>query len=314
MEELKDTKLPEPDTEAPETPPIPIPSQKPAGKRPDRFWLGVAVGAVAAALVAAILTVLLWPAPTVETVTVRETVYVTAETVAPTLPPPEANPLGPEDFTFENGFLTCTARPSVLGLDLSTHQKSVDWQTVRNAGVEFVMLRAGFRGYGVNSGVVDMDAMVRSHYAGAKAVGMKVGFYFFSQATSVAEAVEEANYLLTMLQNEGWQVDMPIVYDWEYMGEGTRTEHVDARTVTDCAKAFCEMIRRAGYEPMVYFNSDQSRDNMELAELTDYKFWLAMYTYDMTYEYRVDMWQYTQTGTVPGIEGNVDIDLYFPEY
>ena len=82
--------------------------------------------------------------------------------------------------------------------------------------------------------------------------------------------------------------------------------------LTDCAIAFCERIREAGYEPMVYFNANQSRRDMYLAELTDYKFWLAMYSDEMTYEYRVDMWQYTQTGRVPGIDVDVDINLYFP--
>ena len=277
-----------------------------------KFLLGLLVGALGAGIVAVIAIVLLFrlrPEPPVQTVTVTETVYITVEATEPTLPPPEANPLYPEDFTFdENGYMICTARPYVMGIDVSTYQKEVDWEQVKAAGVEFVMIRAAYRGYG--NGAVLEDELVISHYEGATAAGLKVGFYFFSQAVSPREAAAEAEFLLDVI--DGWQVDMPIVFDWEYISPTARTAAVSPRMLTDCAIVFCERIRSAGYEPMVYFNANQSRRDMYLAELTDYKFWLAMYSDEMTYEYRVDMWQYTQTGQIPGIDGDVDINLYFP--
>ena len=138
---------------------------------------------------------------------------------------------------------------------------------------------------------------------------MMVGGYFFSQAITPEEAVEEANYVLELIQ--GMEMDMPIVYDWEYISDESRTGFVDARLLTDCTIAFCEQILQAGQKPMIYFNADQSHKQMFLEGLTEYPFWLAMYESEMDYPYKIDMWQYTNTGTVPGIDGNVDLNLYF---
>ena len=107
-----------------------------------------------------------------------------------------------------------------------------------------------------------------------------------------------------------WELTLPVVYDWEYISWDARTGAVDKRTVTDCTIAFCETVKEQGYTPMVYFNRHQAQDFLYLEELTDYPFWLALYSDRMTYPYRVQMWQYTQTGRVPGIEGDVDINLW----
>ena len=154
------------------------------------------------------------------------------------------------------------------------------------------------------------DAMAQTNYLGAKEAGLKVGCYFFSQAITVEEAVEEAEYVMDIIAD--WELDMPLVYDWECLAVDYRTMGVDARLLTDCTKAFCDTVKLAGYEPMVYFNPNQSYKEMYLEELTDYGFWLAMYSDEMNYPYKVDMWQYTNQGTVPGITGNVDINLFFP--
>ena len=154
------------------------------------------------------------------------------------------------------------------------------------------------------------DSKVRQNYERATAAGLKVGVYFFSQATNVEEAVEEAKFLLEIIGD--WELQMPVAYDWECLADDYRTVGVDSRTVTDCAIAFCEEIGKAGFDAMVYFNPSQSRTEMFLAELVDYGFWLAMYSEDMTYEYKVDMWQYTNQGSVPGIKGKADINLFFP--
>ena len=243
----------------------------------------------------------------VDTVTPATTDPTTAST-APTLPQPPFNPLQPGDFAFREDYLACLTAPSVLGIDVSEWQTQVDWQQVKAAGVEFVMLRAGWRGS--EQGVLTVDTCAQSHYEGAAAAGLKVGVYFFSQSISPAEAVEEANFLLGIIKD--WNLSMPVVYDWEYISADSRTGNMDARTLTDCAKAFCDTVAAAGYEPMVYFNTSQSFDLLYLQELTDYKFWLAQYRNALEYPYRVDMWQYTNTGSVPGIDGNVDINLFFP--
>ena len=170
------------------------------------------------------------------------------------------------------------------------------------------MIRLGFRGYG--GGQLNEDAKAQKNYEGAKAAGLKVGAYFFSQAISEEEAREEAHYAMSIA--EGWELDMPLVYDWECLADDYRTMGVDARSLTDYTKVFCDTVEAAGYDAMVYFNPDQSRKQMYLEELTEYGFWLAMYSDQMNYPYKVDMWQYTNKGTVPGIKGNVDINLYFP--
>ena len=142
----------------------------------------------------------------------------------------------------------------------------------------------------------------------AREAGLKVGAYFYSQALNMEEAREEAILALEIL--DGFQLDMPLVYDWE---QEERTKNVKARTLTDCTLAFCEVVESAGYEPMVYFNSFQAQELLILEELTHLPWWLAMYDITAEFPYKVDMWQYTCTGSIPGIEGNVDINLLFEE-
>lgn len=226
-----------------------------------------------------------------------------------TLPPPEENTLTPMDFGYVDGYLTCLTRESILGVDVSSYQKEVDWQQVKDAGFSFAMLRAGFRGYGAN-GLMKEDSFAQINYQNAKAAGLQVGAYFFSQAITVEEAIEEAQFLLEIVKD--WELDMPLVFDWECLADNYRTVGVGARQLTDFAKAFCETIKGAGHRVMVYFNPNQSRKDMYLSELTDYGFWLAMYSDNMNYAYNVDMWQYTRSGSVPGIRGKADINLYFP--
>ena len=250
------------------------------------------------------------PVPAETTVpTIPTTIATEAPTTAPTLPPPPPNPYDPEDFVLENGYLTCTAAPCRLGIDVSFWQQNVDWQQVKEAGIEFAMIRIGWRGS--EQGVLAEDDYVHRNFREAAAAGIDVGGYFFSQAISVEEAIEEAEYALSII--EEYDLQMPIVYDWEYISWDSRTGFMLKRTLTDCTKAFCDTIRAAGYEPMIYFNENQSHKQMYLDELTDYKFWLAKYDTVLEYPYKIHMWQYTNEGSVPGIDGNVDLNLYFPE-
>lgn len=250
-----------------------------------------------------------YPFPTLPPISVSvPTQTVTEETPEQTtLPPPTANVYTPSDFAYVDGYLTCLSGPSRRGVDVSSWQRTVDWQQVKDAGMDFAMLRLGYRG--TDLGGIFADDYAQSNYENATEAGLAVGGYFFSQAITPEEAREEARFVLDMI--EDWQIDMPIVYDWEYIDEEARTANVDGRTLTDCTIAFCEEIKSAGYTPMIYFNPDSVRKNMFLEELTDYKFWLAMYSDEMTFPYRVDMWQYTNTGSVPGINGNCDINILF---
>ena len=275
------------------------------------FWVGLGLGVLF--LVLALLVVLLSLDSITQTPTTVQTGASTVQTAAETTAPTEAtlpeSPFGYNDFQYDGDYLTCLTQESVLGIDVSIFQGDIDWAAVKAAGVDFAIIRVGGRGYG-SEGKLYADDNAQRNYQGAIDAGIQVGAYFFSQAVTVAEAQEEAAYILE--QTSHWQMDMPIVYDWEYISEDARTANLDPRTLTECTRAFCEAVEQAGREAMIYFNPDQSHKQFYIEELGDYRFWLAMYADRMLYPHRVDMWQYTNEGTVPGIEGKVDINLYFP--
>lgn len=219
-----------------------------------------------------------------------------------TLPP---SPYTWEDFFYEGNYLACSAAEVSVGIDVSHHQGIIDWKAVADSGVEFAIIRLGYRGLG--GGELHADDYVQENLQGARSAGLKIGAYFFSQAVSVAEAREEAACALQLL--DGLPLELPLVFDWE---QETRNADVDIHTATDCAIAFCEDVKAAGYDPMVYFNSYQAQHLMDMERLEDYPWWLAMYDVRAEFPCRMDLWQYTNTGSVPGIDGNVDINLMFP--
>lgn len=225
-----------------------------------------------------------------------------------------ASPYGPEDFVLADGYLTCLADESWLGIDVSEHQGLIDWETVATTPVKFAMVRMAFRGWG-SEGKIRADEYGMTNLIGARDAGLQVGVYFFSQAISVEEAIEEARFLLALL--DGQDLDLPVVFDWEFVSSNeARTAKMDKKTLNACAQAFCQQIEQAGYEAMVYFNLDLSRRMLRLIDLQEagYDFWLAMYSEKFQYAYRVRMWQYTDSGTVAGIKGKVDLNLYFPNH
>ena len=225
-----------------------------------------------------------------------------------TLPEPEKSPYTKLDFQYEGRYLGCIKAETIPGIDVSYYQGQIDWEKVKASGIEFAMIRLGYRGYGQEGKLVE-DKMAFKNLEGALDAGLQVGVYFFSQAITVDEALEEAEFVLQRIKV--YDITMPVVFDWEYISEEARTAKMDRRTLTDCYKAFCDKIAGAGYTPMAYFNTYLSRQLMYLHELEDYPFWLALYSDRMTFPYRFEMWQYTDSGRVPGIEGNVDINLYF---
>ena len=223
-------------------------------------------------------------------------------TTEATLPP---NPYGSEDFQYDGEYLTCLTGESRAGIDVSAHQGEIDWQQVADAGIRFAMIRVGYRGY--ETGVLKVDDYARENLTRAAEAGLELGVYFFSQAITPEEAVREANFVLAVLKDT--PLELGVAFDWEYVNETARTAGMDSRTLTECAVAFCETIRAAGYEPMIYFNRHVGQELLILEELTDYPWWLAMYDEEMTWPYRISMWQYSETGSVPGIDGYVDLNI-----
>ncbi len=228
----------------------------------------------------------------------------------PTLPPPDPNPYGRLDFQYDgNNYLKLIGGDSVTGIDVSSYQGDIDFEAVKASGVDFVMIRVAYRGY--ETGRIVYDKCAFTNLEKAAEAGLDIGVYFFSQAISPEEAEEEAYFILKAI--EGYDITMPIVYDWESVSDpDARTADMDRQTLTKCCKAFLETIDAAGYRPMLYFNRRQARLHMDISALKEYEFWLAAYTDRMDFPYRIDMWQYTNTGRVPGIVGDVDINVYFP--
>ena len=217
----------------------------------------------------------------------------------------------PEGFVREeNGRITYEkdGRKALLGVDVSHHQQEIDWEAVAADGVDFAMLRLGYRGY--ESGQMNPDPLFEQNYEGATRAGLKVGVYFFSQAVNPVEAAQEAEFVLATLN--GRPLDYPVVFDWEtiHHSENPRTLYVTEEEMTGLAQAFVEKIRKDGnYEPMIYFNTLMGYLGYDLGQLEDVDYWLARYDNDPDFYYDYALWQYTHTGKVDGIQGDVDLNL-----
>ena len=208
---------------------------------------------------------------------------------------------------YENG-----QKISHLGIDLSEFQGDVDFAAMKEAGVEFVMLRIGGRYYG-DDGVLYTDKNFDTNYDKAKAAGLKVGAYFFSQAISTEDAKQEANYTLEKLNKRA--LDYPIGFDWENIQEeAARTDKVTGDQLTDIAEAFCDTVTEAGYKAIVYSNTSQMLIMYDFETMKDYDFWLADYREFPTMYYKFDMWQYSKDGKIAGVEGTVDMNISFTDF
>lgn len=195
------------------------------------------------------------------------------------------------------------------GIDVSEHQGVIDWNAVRADGVEFAVIRAGYRGY--SEGSLNTDATCFANLEGAKAAGLRGGVYFFSQATDVAEAQAEADYLLALLN--GVELELPVFFDWERIDpmEDSRTAETTGEVITACASAFCEKVKSAGYDAGIYFYRSLGYLEYDLSALKGLIFWAAAPgDYDDFY-YEHTLWQYSYTGQVNGIEGSVDLNLMY---
>ncbi|MCD7927556.1 MAG: glycoside hydrolase family 25 protein, partial [Oscillospiraceae bacterium] len=226
------------------------------------------------------------------------------------LPTVAVNTYDTSCFTYYGSSLcryTGTGYTSMVGVDVSKYQGTIDWDKVAASGVEFAIIRVGYRGY--TAGTVCLDSQFYTNIEGALAAGLKVGVYFFSQAITVDESKEEAQFVLSAIQ--GYNVTFPVAFDWENIGTSSaRTDNVSRSTLTAMANAFCSTVQAAGYQTSVYFYTDLGYMSYNL-EALPYSFWLCQYSTLPTFYYNFDMWQYSSTGTVPGISGNVDMNLYF---
>lgn len=198
-------------------------------------------------------------------------------------------------------------RSGTIGIDVSKYQKGINWQKVKNAGINFVIIRCGYRGYG--SGVLVEDPMYASHISGAKAAGLRVGVYFFSQAINEAEAVEEASMAVKLANRYG--INMPIAIDSEYAAGGRgRADGLSKADRTRITIAFCNTVANSGHTPMVYASKNWFSEHLSPSQFPgSYRIWVAQYASKCTYGGRYDIWQNTSKGKVDGISGNVDMNV-----
>ena len=226
----------------------------------------------------------------------------------PTIPP-ERNPYDQIAFQYNrHNYLKLQNLTSYAGVDGSAFQGKIDWKKVKQSGIDFASIRLGYRGY--ESGKLVEDEYAKTNLKNAKAAGLRIGAYFFSQALNIRETDQEIQFMLKILGNT--QLDMPIVLDWEIPVAEARTANMDPATLTDMLDYFARVMNGKGFETMVYFNWNMSKNLLYLSDLEDQPFWLALYQDRMTFPYKVEMWQYTDKGKVPGIQGDVDINVYMP--
>ena len=199
---------------------------------------------------------------------------------------------------------------SRTGIDVSVHQHEIDWQAVADDGIEFAFIRVGYRGY--TEGALHVDDYFEANLTGAREAGLDAGAYFFSQAITPEEAVEEAEFVLEQLG--GRTLDLPIAYDHEPIAEADgRANGIDAETLAACTDAFCQRIEEAGYDTMVYGNAQIIA--MSHGAINDARpVWLAEYhALAPTAQFDFAIWQYSSTGSVAGIETDVDLNIIMPE-
>lgn len=230
----------------------------------------------------------------------------------PIVMPPEApvasNLYDAEAFYKQDGFLRYE-KPHMVGIDVSAFQGVVDWALVAESGVEFAIIRVGYRGS--SKGLLYEDETFAENLKGAKKAGLKVGAYFFSQARNEQEAMEEAEFAAELL--DGAKLDLPLFYDWELVEGSQRFPDLNTVPMTECAMAFCERVEQEGYKAGVYFNQSFGYNYLDMSRLQEYTLWLAEYNSLPTFDYHFHLVQYTDKGKIPGIDTTVDLNLWILE-
>jgi GH25 family lysozyme M1 (1,4-beta-N-acetylmuramidase) len=194
-----------------------------------------------------------------------------------------------------------------LGIDVSKWNGDIDWDIVKAEGVDFAIIRCGYRGS--SSGWLIEDPYFYKNIQGAKKAGIKVGIYFFTQATGLAEAVEEASAAVSLLGDI--ELDYPVFIDTESAGGSGRADNLDSSTRTAIVNAFCQTIQASGLEAGIYASRNWYYNNLNMDDLGEYNVWLAEYRQTPEYTGKYDMWQYTSSGSVAGIEGRVDLNVSY---
>lgn len=205
-----------------------------------------------------------------------------------------------------------------FGIDVSAYQNrategGIDWEAVKDDGVDFAMVRIGLRG--TSTGAIHADEYYAENIEGAMKAGIETGVYFFAQAITVEEAIEEAEFVLELLEDH--EIDGPVAYDWEMHDSSYRVYGTTPEMATACAIAFCQRVEEAGYEAMIYAGQYVSYIKYDQGAIEPYLAWYPEYKSDKseklypTFYYQVDYWQFSSNCTIDGIGGRVDANLQF---
>ena len=227
------------------------------------------------------------------------------------------NSYNTENFRLEDGFMAYFDeegnKVSHLGVDMSYHQQMVNWEELKNSECEFVMLRCGYRGY--TEGGLIVDEKFDEYAQAANDAGIPLGVYFFTQAVSVEEAEAEADFVLSLI--EKYQISYPVALDTEFVSDKearTRTTEISDELRSEMCIAFCNKIKEAGYYPMIYAGENWMRRNLNLDMLQEYDFWAPQYLEENDFMYDFTIWQYTESGFIPGVDGEVDLNISMVDY
>ena len=220
--------------------------------------------------------------------------------------------IGGITYTFDNNGKRINESKIAKGIDVSKWQGNIDWKKVKASGIDYAIIRVGYRGYG--SGALVEDPYFRQNIEGATKSGLKVGVYFFSQAITTAEAVEEASMAINAVK--GYKLHYPIYFDTELATTNStgRADNLGSGQRTDIANAFCQTVQNSGYRAGVYASKSWFQYRINYSTLSKYDIWLAHYTSATDFAYRYDMWQYTGTGSCPGVSGGVDLNWAYKVY
>ena len=219
---------------------------------------------------------------------------------------------GVSNIIHNEKFSGCTLEQ---GIDVSSHNAEIDWAKVKAAGIDFAIIRVGYRGYGT-TGSLNYDTYAIKNIKGAIEAGIPVGVYIFSQAITTQEAIAEADFVISKIR--AYNITLPVVFDYEYASTSSGLTgrlykaNLSVKAATNICTAFCERVASYGYTPMVYANKSFLESVIDGAALGEkYQIWLANYTTETKYEGKYDYWQYTETGTVDGITGKVDMNFRY---
>ena len=222
----------------------------------------------------------------------------------------------PEDFEEKNGVVTY-AGDSFVGINVSQKAGEIDWNAVAESGVEFAMIRVGYRGN--DKGRISLDSNFEANITGATEAGLPVGVYFYSKAGTDTEAEEEANFVLEQIRP--YQMTYPVAIFWEYdrkdsgeVDEKSRTVRCNGDQVTGFIQTFLKKIKTVGYKTAFYADKKMGYESLDLSRLTDHDMWYAEYQPAPSFYYDYKMWQYTKDGEVPGISKPVPITISLKEY